>query len=47
MLKKNGFTLTEDKSLADLYVPYYAPVNRQLAEHQIMKLEQFVVAKSD
>jgi methyltransferase (TIGR00027 family) len=47
MLKKNGFTLTEDKSLADLNVPYFAPVNRQLAEHQILKLEQFVVAKSD
>lgn len=47
MLKQNGFILTEDKSLAELNAPYFGPVGRQLPEHQIMKLEQFVIAKSD
>ncbi len=46
MLAQNGFSLIEDKTLADLNAVYFAPVGRSLPEDHIFKLEHFVVAKS-
>jgi methyltransferase (TIGR00027 family) len=46
VLSQNGFTLTENKTLADLNSEYFAPVGRALPEEHIFKLEHFVVAKS-
>ncbi|MGF1701491.1 class I SAM-dependent methyltransferase [Photobacterium makurazakiensis] len=46
LLSQNGFSLKENKSLADLNAVYYAPVGRTLPEDQIFKLEHFVIAKS-
>lgn len=46
LLSQNGFTLTENKSLADLNDEYFTPVDRGLPEHEIFKLEHFVVAES-
>jgi len=46
MLSQNGFSLKENKSLADLNSVYYTPVGRTLPEDQIFKLEHFVIAKS-
>lgn len=45
LLAKNGFSLTENKTLEDLNEVYFAPVGRMLREDQIFKLEHFVVAK--
>ena len=46
MLSKYGFSLIENKTLADLNSVYFTPVGRTLSEDQIFKLEHFVVAKS-
>jgi methyltransferase (TIGR00027 family) len=46
MLSQYGFSLTENKSLADLNAVYFTPVGRTLPEDHIFKLEHFVVAKS-
>jgi len=45
MLSQYGFTLIENKTLADLNSMYFTPVGRTLSEDQIFKLEHFVVAK--
>ena len=45
ILAQNGFTVTENKSLADLNSEYFAPVGRALPDEHIFKLEHFVVAK--
>ena len=47
VLAQHGFLVIENKSLADLNETYFTPVGRTLAEHQIFKLEHFVVAKSE
>lgn len=46
LLSKYGFSLIENKSLADLNSVYFTPVGRTLSEDQIFNLEHFVVAKS-
>lgn len=46
MLSQNGFSLIENKTLADLNSVYFTPVGRTLSEDQIFKLEHFVVAKT-
>ena len=46
MLSQYGFSLTENKTLADLNALYFKPVGRTLPEDHIFKLEHFVVAKS-
>lgn len=46
MLSQYGFSLIENKTLADLNAVYFTPVGRTLSEDQIFKLEHFVVAKS-
>jgi methyltransferase (TIGR00027 family) len=46
MLSQYGFSITENKTLADLNAVYFAPVGRTLPEDHIFKLEHFVVAKS-
>ena len=46
LLSQNGFSLKENKTLADLNSVYFTPVGRTLAEDQIFKLEHFVIAKS-
>ena len=46
MLSQYGFSLIENKTLADLNSVYFTPVGRTLSEDQIFKLEHFVVAKS-
>ena len=46
LLSQNGFSLKENKSLADLNSVYFTPVGRTLPEDQIIKLEHFVIAKS-
>lgn len=42
---QNGFTVTENKSLADLNSEYFSPVGRALPDEHIFKLEHCVVAK--
>ena len=46
LLSQNGFSLIENKSLADLNSVYFTPVGRTLPENQIFNLEHFVIAKS-
>ena len=46
MLSQCGFSLTENKTLADLNALYFTPVGRTLPEDDIFKLEHFVVAES-
>ena len=46
MLSQHGFSLTENRTLADLNAVYFTPVGRTLPEDHIFKLEHFVVAKS-
>jgi methyltransferase (TIGR00027 family) len=46
LFSQNGFSLKENKSLADLNSVYFAPVGRTLPEDEIFKLEHFVVATS-
>lgn len=45
LLTPSGFSVIENKNLADLNGPYFSPVGRTLNENQIFKLEQFLVAK--
>ncbi|TLX77029.1 class I SAM-dependent methyltransferase [Labilibacter sediminis] len=46
LLSQHGFSLIENKSLADLNSVYFTPVGRTLSEDQIFKLEHFVIAKN-
>jgi methyltransferase (TIGR00027 family) len=46
LLSQNGFSLTEDKTLADLNSEYFTPIGRTIPENHIFKLEHFVVAES-
>jgi methyltransferase (TIGR00027 family) len=46
LLSQSGFSLTENKTLADLNDLYFTPVGRTLPEGHIFKLEHFVVAES-
>ena len=46
MLSQNGFSVIENKTLADLNAVYFTPVGRTLSENEIFKLEHFVVAKT-
>lgn len=46
MLSENGFSLIEDKTLADLNSVNFTPVDRILSNDQIFKLEHFEVAKN-
>jgi len=46
MLSQHGFSITENRTLADLNAVYFTPVGRTLPEDHIFKLEHFVVAKS-
>jgi len=46
MLSKNGFSLIENKTLANLNAVYFTPVGRTLSEDQLFNLEHFVVAKT-
>ena len=45
-MNRNGFTLIENKTLADLNSKYFAPVGRMIPEDHIFKLEHFVIADS-
>ncbi len=45
LFSKYGFSVTENKTLADLNALYFTPVGRTIPEHEIFKLEHFVVAK--
>lgn len=45
LLAQNGFSLTENKTLADLNSKYFTPIGRTIPEYHIFKLEHFVVAK--
>ena len=44
ILSKHGFNLTEDKTLSDLNLIYFAAVGRQLLEKEIFNLEHSAVA---
>ena len=46
LLSQNRFSLTDNKTLADLNSEYFTPMGRTIPENQIFKLEHFVVAKS-
>lgn len=46
LLSKNGFSLIENKTLADLNSIYFTPVGRTLPEDQIMNLEHSLIARS-
>ncbi|MGH1338259.1 MAG: class I SAM-dependent methyltransferase [Aureispira sp.] len=46
LLSQGGFSLIENKTLADLNTVYFTPVGRTIPEEHIFKLEHFVVAKS-
>ena len=46
ILSKNNFTLTENKTLADLNLKYFTPVGRTIPENHIFKLEHFIIAES-
>ena len=46
LLSQNSFTLTENKTLADLNSKYFTPVGRTIPENHIFKLEHFIVAES-
>ncbi|MEQ8692325.1 MAG: class I SAM-dependent methyltransferase [Pseudomonadales bacterium] len=45
LLAEHGFSVVENKTLADLNSVYFTPVGRMLPEDQLMNLEHFVVAK--
>ena len=45
LLAQNGFTVLENKTLADLNSTYFTPVGRTIPENEIFKLEHFVVAE--
>ena len=46
ILSQNNFSLTENKTLADLNLKYFTPVGRTIPENHIFKLEHFVIAES-
>ncbi|KMV30943.1 hypothetical protein AB733_07955 [Photobacterium swingsii] len=46
LLSLNGFTVKENRTLADLNDVYFSPAGRSIPEDQIFKLEHFVVAES-
>lgn len=46
LLFQNNFSLTDNKTLADLNSEYFTPIGRTIPENHIFKLEHFVVAKS-
>ena len=46
LLFENGYSVKENVTLGDLNSLYFTPVGRKLHEHQIFKLEHFVVAES-
>lgn len=46
ILSNHGFTLVENKVLADLNSEYFTPVGRTLAEDELFNLEHSVVAQS-
>ncbi len=46
LFSENGFSVVENRTVADLNAAYFAPVGRALPEDQIMKLEHFVVGRS-
>ena len=45
ILTKNGFSVEEDSTLADLNSRYFTPVSRTVPERQLFNLERFVVAR--
>lgn len=45
LFAKFGFSVTENKTLADLNTLYFTPAERTIPEYEIFKLEHFVVAK--
>jgi len=45
LLFKNGFIVTENKSLEDLNSEYFTPIGRAIPDDQLLKLEHFVIAK--
>jgi methyltransferase (TIGR00027 family) len=45
LLKEYGFSVSEDKTLADLNDAYFGPVGRRLPEHQVFNLEHSAIAK--
>ena len=47
LLSQNGFSVVENKTLADLNSLYFTPVGRTIPEDQMFKLEHFVVAETD
>lgn len=46
LLSKNGFSLIENKVLADLNSIYFTPVGRTLPEDQVLNLEHSIIARS-
>lgn len=46
LLHQHGFKVQDSKNLEDLNHVYFAPVGRALPEHQIFKLETFILATS-
>jgi len=46
LLSQNRFSLTENKTLANLNSKYFTPIGRTIPENHIFKIEHFVVAKS-
>jgi methyltransferase (TIGR00027 family) len=46
LLLESGFSLKENKSLADLNDLYFKPVGRALSEEHILKIEHFVIAEA-
>ena len=45
LLSEYGFSLLENKTLADLNAAYFTPVNRTIPEEELFNLEHSVVAK--
>jgi methyltransferase (TIGR00027 family) len=45
LLSNCGFSLKENKTLADLNEVYFTPVGRTIPENEIFKLEHFVIAQ--
>ena len=44
ILSQSGFSITENKTLADLNAEYFTPLGRTIPENHILNLEHFVVA---
>jgi methyltransferase (TIGR00027 family) len=47
LLSTNGYSLKENLTVADLNSRYFATVGRTIPEHQIFKLEHFVMAQTN